>query len=444
MRYNILIAYLLFASLFLMEAQVSKKYGVVNLKGEVVLPLIYDEITPFENGYACTMRRERYGVIDSLGREVLECKYHDINSIMPDRVVAMLNGRYGIIDFDGNQIIPFDQKNIILLPNGFALAYKSVTCGVYDNKGIITVPFSNAILIPFSGNRNLLISTNPITQHNKVIDCFNKELTAFTNRPVRDLGNGYLGVALQEKDTYQILDINGREINPSARIEQNQIFVGDHLRYLSNGKLGLMNVKGEQILSPVYKRIFDFKDGYVKVLQDSTRFGDNQYGIVDINGREIVRCMYDGLGNVSDGRIMAFAAQKYGYLDKEGRVIIPFDFDSGDDFQDRMAVVAKGRYYGVIDAYGRTVLPFEYNQIRYLGNGLFTVLQSGKWKILDKSKQEIGSGGYNSVGNMFAGKYIAVSINRKWAVIDLSGKLILPMDYSSVKDFSTGVFVVSR
>ncbi len=444
MRYNILIAYLLFTSLFLTEAQIPKKYGVVNLKGEAIVPLIYDEITPFENGYARTMRRERFGVIDSLGKEVLECKYHDIRTIMPNRVVAMLNARYGIIDFGGNEIVPFDHKNIILLPNGFSLAYKSVTCGVYDDKGDITVPFSNTILVPFSGNRNLLISTNPITQDSKVVDCSNKELTAFTNRRVRDLGNGYLGVELQEKNTYKVLDINGREVNPSVKIGDNQIFVGEYLRYSSNGKLGLVNVKGEQILLPVYKRIFDFKDGYVKVLQDSTRFGDNQYGMADIAGREIVRCMYDGLGNVSDGRIMAFAAQKYGYLDKRGQVIIPFDYDSGEEFQDRITVVSKRRYFGVIDAYGRTVLPFKYNQIKYLGNAVFAVLKGGKWKIVDKSEREIGEGGYSAIGDLFANEYIAVCVNRKWGVIDLSGKLILPFNYSSINDFGSGVFIVGK
>lgn len=442
MKYILSVCFILLVSLLSINAQPAKKYGVVNLKGEVVLPIIYEEITPLENGYARTMRRERYGLIDSLGQEILECKYHQIQHISPNRAIVMMNKQYGVIDFSGNIIIPFDHKSIKPLANGFFLAYKSVTAGVYDNRGEVSVPFSNNMLIPFSGDRNYLISSNLIAKTNKIIDCRNNELTSFSNSNVRDFGNGYLGVKLDAKNTYRIYDINGREVNPTMTIENSQVFTGDYLRHTVRGKLGLLHISGKPILLPEYKRIFDFKNGYAKVLQDSTRFGDNQYGIVATNGKVVVRCMYDGLGELSDGRIMALAQQKYGYLDTNGRVIIPFDYDEASNFHDRIAIVSKDRRFGAIGINGKSVLPLAYDRLAYLGHSSFAAFNNSKWKIIGTDQQVKDSVEYDVVGNTIADKYIAVAVNRKWGLIDFSGVSVLPLIYKSVSGFGDLLFIV--
>lgn len=444
MKYSLLVVFLFFTSIFFIEAQSPKKYGIVNLKGEVIVPLIYEEILPFENGYARVIRKERYGLIDSLGQEVIQCKYHDMRNISADRIVVRLNNKYGVIDLNDNVIVPLQQNRINMLSDGFFLAYRSITCGVYDKNGNITVPFLNNILIPFSGDRSFLFSVNPSKHYSKIIDYNNNELPVFTNKIARDLGNGYLGIAHREPGVYKVVDIQFNEVNPQVKLEDNQVFSGEYLRYSSNGKLGLIHIKGNQVLAPVYKRIFDFKDGYAKVMKDSTRFGENQYGIVDMNGQDVVRCMYDGIAEFSDDRVMALAGQKYGYLDKKGRVVIPFEYDEGNSFRDRMAIVAKTRHFGVIDTHGKVILPFEYDEIKYLGNSVFAVCRSGKWIILDKTKHQFGSGEYDSIGKQFADKYIAVSVNRKWGVVDYSGKLILPLEYSAVADYVNGIFVVGK
>lgn len=427
-----------------MDAQSVKKYGVVNLKGEVVVPLVYEEITPLEYGYARTMKNGRYGVIDSTGAEVLKCKYHEIQAVVASRlIVVMLDKSYGVVDSHDNIVIPFIHKSIKPLPNGFFLAYNSLTSGVYNSKGMVTVPFSTDMLIPFSGGRNYLISSNFQRHTNKVIDCENNELSILNGIRVCDMGNGYFGQKMQ-KNTYKIIDINAREINPAVTIEDNQAFSGEYLRYMSDGKLGLIDIQGHTVLPPVYKRIFDFEGGYAKVIQDSTRFGDNQYGLVNSKGKEIVRCMYDGLDVPSNGLIMALAQQKYGFLNNQGRVAISFEYDSAVRFEDNMSVVSKGRHYGVIDIYGRLVLPFKYDRLKYLGKACFAAYLNGKWQIINREQHQLGLSDYDSVGHVFAGKYIAVALNRKWGVVDYSGTRILPCEYSSIEEFSGKVFIVSK
>lgn len=445
MKYTILLTFFLYLSAFTSDAQQrANQYGVVNLKGEIIVPMIYEEIIPFGNGYARTMRRERYGLIDSQGKEILECKYHGIQEVVADRIIVMMNKSYGVIDLNGNTIIPITHKSIIHLTDGYFLAYKTVTCGVYNNKGEITVPFSNDILMPFSGDRHFLLVQDYIKGSNKIIDCNNTELKQFTNTHTQDMGNGYLGIETRVKNTYRIIDIDAHLINEAIKVESNQIFDGDYLCYMSEGKLGLIHISGKQILLPAYKRIYDFEDGHAKVVQDSTRFGDNQYGVIDTDGKEIVRCMYDGLGKFSNGRILALAQQKYGYLNKNGMVAIPFRYDSAIDFEDNIAIVSQGRHYGVIDTHGNQILPFEFDQLKYLGKERFAAYQNGKWKIIGKENQAINNSIYDAIGYVYADNYITASANRKWGIIDHSGALILPFQYSSVQLLSNETCIVHK
>lgn len=440
------IVFCLFLSLSVeVQAQVSKKYGVVNLEGEVLVPFIYEEITPFENGYARTMRRERYGLIDISGKEIIPAQqYHDMGKVDAGMVIVMRNKLYGVIDTENRILVPLEYKNILPLANNHFLVYKTITSGVVNSNGELTVPLSNSILMPFSGDRNYLLSNDMYRRQSKVIDIENREVTFEQNSGIRDFGNGYLGLRQSKPNTYKVVDIHGKEICSGLTVQENQRFTGDYLRYHDQGKLGLMNIRGEAVLPPVYSRIFDFNNGYAKVVQDSTRFGDNQIGMVDEQGRVIVRCMYDGLGEASDDRIMAFAVQKYGYLDLKGRVAIPFNYDSATDFKDHMAIVSKDNLYGVIDAGGRQVLPFEYRQLRYFGNSLFAASRQLKWGIIDSSGREIIPFIYDSVGEIYNDRYITVQKNQKWGVINLLEYEVLPFIYKSIVDYSDGVFIVTK
>ena len=79
-----------------------------------------------------------------------------------------------------------------------------------------------------------------------------------------------------------------------------------------------------------------------------------------------------------------------------------------------------------------------------MGASVFAVFRNGKWVIIDKTKHQLGSAEYDSVGKSYANKYIAVSVNRKWGVLDYSGKVVLPFEYSAVDNYGNDVFVVGK
>lgn len=94
-----------------------KKYGYINPKGEVVIPFIYEHISPFINGTAsvCISNEtegklvEQYFIINKKGERIsdfFDYLYHRNNKnelLMP----AKRNGKYGFINGSGEIKIPF-------------------------------------------------------------------------------------------------------------------------------------------------------------------------------------------------------------------------------------------------------------------------------------------------------------------------------------------------
>jgi len=120
-----------------------KKYGLLDINAGVLLPVVYDTI---ETGYLRNIwyRLEKdnmkglYNIIDK--KEILyECDslqiYDNGNSI-----IVKKGELYGIYDFNGEELIPVEYNNIFLISNGY-ICRKGKYYGVIDKSNNIVVDF---------------------------------------------------------------------------------------------------------------------------------------------------------------------------------------------------------------------------------------------------------------------------------------------------------------
>jgi WG containing repeat len=135
------------------------KYGYINLKGEVVIPLKYDNASDFSNwqnvGYLSTVRvGKKSGVIDTSGREVVPPVYDwmmlfregfaPVKMDGPKKIAA--DAQWGYIDSTGKLVIPMKYNAARYFSEG--LAAVSIPRGNrYFNFGFIDV--TGKLVIPF-------------------------------------------------------------------------------------------------------------------------------------------------------------------------------------------------------------------------------------------------------------------------------------------------------
>ena len=208
------------------------KWGFIDTAGNVAIDFQYDEVENFREDLAAVRQGDKWGYIDKNGKEVISCKYDEVHSFSEGLAAVAINN---------------------YLEDGYmAWAY-------IDAKGGVVIPFYSYSAL---GGIPLVI------------------------------GDFHDGRAFVTKDLVSIIGKNGENI-----------FSGDSLFFISKAeyykehsamigyiysdssmkikKYGLLNLKGEEILKPVFYYIESIYGEYM-IVADIKNETDMNYGIVRI------------------------------------------------------------------------------------------------------------------------------------------------------------------
>ena len=164
-----------------------------------------------------------------------------------------------------------------------------------------------------------------------------------------------------------------------------------------NNRVGFIDTAGLVVIKPDYINCSKFSGNIAFVVKKSNR--QDKYGLIDRNGKIIIPLEYSSLSKCLNGLLMVAKDGKIGFITATGSVIIPPD-----------------KYNG----YARP--PPVYAEGDDTPRG-FT------WYLLQ-------------VGTVQFGKYIGVKAGSKWAVIDSTGKEVIPARFDGIGIFNKGMAVV--
>lgn len=241
--------------------------------------------------------------------------------------------------------------------------------------------------------------------------------------PFRDEATGYWGLR----------NYIGEEILEPRYEEMDYIKRYDYFVVVENGKVGIINKMGHELLPCVYDRPIDNCPDFVAAAKDG------RWGVVDYSNKPLVPFEYQEIKSLSCGDGILLAFQK----------------------DDKWALVAPDGF--------RQMTPFRYKYVMDLNvlasNGIVTylnpdsyalvaVLENDKWGFVDSLGQDVIAPKYDhdeSYGTgdcpTFIDGYAAVKLNGNYGMIDLSGKVVLPFDYWYFEEVfrdSPAVYYVAR
>lgn len=178
-----------------------------------------------------------------------------------------------------------------------------------------------------------------------------------------------------------------------------------------------LSAKIQVILPPVYDELSYGSDRLISVKK-----GD-KYGVIDINGSEILPFNYDYLSKFQEGLAIAIKIQnnlaKQGFIDENGKVVVLMEYEphfskgmSGDFlFRNGIAKVSKNKKFGFIDKNNKPVIPIIYDEAVRINDEFIKVLE------------------YNQ---------------RRAGVFDISGKVVLPVEYDEHIVEKNGLFIARK
>lgn len=258
----------------------NNKVGLINLKGDIVLPAIYDDISIY-NG---NQKRDRiiihqdsmFGFLD-LKLNVLFQPIYTKGSLINERYLQAYNkaGKCGLINENGDILIDFKFDNLRLIHDtmyvGFDYSYDlrnkkyfAVGCIIYDKNFKQITQIKNYDQIEYNGIKRFIVKKD-----NKFgVLNYNGEVIV----PLE-----YDNLTPQNGDYYVFKDNKSGMINLEGKIvlpiefERNTFFYGQAIYVIQNGLIGVYTDEYKLIAKPQFKYKYWDMGKYVLVKEDGTK-----------------------------------------------------------------------------------------------------------------------------------------------------------------------------
>lgn len=194
-----------------------------------------------------------------------------------------------------------------------------------------------------------------------------------------------------------------------------------------NGKEGLCNFLGFEIIPPVYDDISVITKNIHRIRLD------NKYGLIDDNGKLITEIIYDDITPYCvENLIPVRMNSKSGYIDPSGKTVIPFIYNRINTFREGLAAVKKDGIWGYINPMGETVIDFIYDSADSFEKGFAQVKRDGKWGRINLSGTEVVEPVYEKMDTYFSYGYKEVKRDGKFGFINEEWEETVPAIYDKI------------
>jgi hypothetical protein len=400
----------------LYPVHIDKKWGMMDINGNLVVEPSYHAIGAFQEGlYAIAEKEGLLGVLDTTGTLVIPCTYTLMDYVGRGLFsVKTPTTSWSIINTD-EQLILDDMAASIEFLQGPFLSYEEIT-----GKGLAHL--EKGVILP-------------------------PEFSEF-----KFLGNGLI-VASDKEDLKSIYDYDGNQIltrgYEKIELKNNLIWAR------RSGKWGAFTLKGTNVIKhewisykAVGENFYHFKDEEKKSFLYSVELNtvilknvwnmrllgkthvealmpSGTRNLIDLAGRIVLSGKYDFITTFGEDGFKVKEGKIQGVFDGEGKVLIPMTYNHIGGLNSTVALVRRGRKHGVINFKGEVVLPISFphalelneNKASYRDTSgslqLFAFDANGQLseniKYSNLKSLKVRSSGYGRRSNNMAGGAIAVA-----------------------------------
>lgn len=323
-------------------------------------------------------------VIKTLFTKSKEAKVTNINYF-----AAYSDNKYGVIDSEGQVVIEPSYAEYIVIPN----AKKDIFICTYD-VNYATGEYKTKALN--SKNEEIF------TQYEQIEALENYD----SNQSVYYENNA---IKVKKDGKYGIINIDGKEIL-ACEYDEIKTLKGleNSILVYKDGKVGLVDSKGNKVIATQYTNILaiedDYKLGYITVDEN------NKYGVVDCNNAKVLTNKYEDIKSVNgNGNYVVKENGKYKLIKKDETVLIENKFDDVVEIKNDKIIIKSGNKYGVLNTEGEVILEAKYEEIKFAYSDTYIIKENGQYGIINKDKQIVIKEKYTSMNYVEEANFIEAS-----------------------------------
>ena len=211
-----------------------------------------------------------------------------------------------------------------------------------------------------------------------------------------------------------------------------------------DGKFGVLNVKTGMLVQPIaFDYVGGIIDNYGSPVLPVKKDGKSSY-IYKKTGRLVFPFKYEGMGSYYYDLISVYDNGKVGFINKKGELVVPIEFDHVKSFYNGLAAVRKDGKQGFINLKGDIVIPLIYDEVGEFYQKKVARVQIGdQWGLIDMAGKLVLQMKYSSLRDEFHEGLIAVmSENQTWGFVDQDENVVIPYQYEMAGSFSEGLATV--
>ncbi len=369
--------------------QKNGKWGLLNMKNERVIDPEYFVLYPFDESNLICSRKyygdlsPQFGMITTKGKLVLSFEY-DLLEKNDDRLIVRTKERnhmlYGVIDVDGEAYIPLEYRRINPLNHKlFAVSKDLFSYQIYNKQGVLQQQesydsigtfqegyakiFKNGMvgLIDEAGNVSVKPTYKDIKIENGLISAQSFPVWKLYDDHYQLRGEYYYNemepferwvYKAKTNQTEALINIGDEQLTDFKNY--NFLQLKDTLiSYSYRGKQGVITLKGNEVIEPIYDSIYLDNPNILLYVQTSSRQG---WRLADINGNILNEDPFEEMNRLSESLFRVKKGEYWGLLKSDGAEHVLCKYDSIENaFEGRLRVHFFGEN-GIMDEEGNWLL----------------------------------------------------------------------------------------
>lgn len=283
-------------------ARLAGKCGFINRNGKAVIDCVYDTLIKFRPGYAIFVQNGKKGLVNDLGKTIISARYDDMEYFYGHLARVKTGALYGLVDELGQSVLPCKYEEIKRFENSTEalLIKKNNKYGIYDLGGFPMVECKYDSIYADKSKRNVVIL---------VRDGMKESSSVYYEPSFKSVDVAKL-IRFDENGKYGLLTPDSQSVYVDPIYDYIDVFYNDIAIVKKNGKWGMINKLGKEVVEPYYDYINPFSCGYARIAKDG------KVGFLNENFKEAVSPSFVHAYPYKDG--LALIEKRY-YIDTLGK-----------------------------------------------------------------------------------------------------------------------------
>jgi len=287
----------------LLVVEKSKKYGIITLNGQLIVPTQYNQID-ITGVYLYAKNEQGTTVYNSNGTEAnIDTNIAILNTSNEKyriRIHSENGTKYGVIGKDGKQMIE-EKYNYLeyLYENYFIVSNENSKLGIIDDKENVKIEIENDSLQKVE-NTDII---QAVIAGGNLTKLYAKDMTLMCEMKNANVEVKGDFIKIYNEEEIKYFNQEGKELKSSEVYANSTLFAKKE-----NGKWGFANKNGDITVSCEYDKVTEFNEyGFAAIKKDG------KWGAINMAGKVVIEPTYELKEETEPSFIGAYYQVKYGF-----------------------------------------------------------------------------------------------------------------------------------